>query len=344
MVTILTFLTTRRKRGRMNSVLERSDGNLPVILCPKTGIKRPVAACICLCEKKDVNFCQQIKRVAIEELDLVADDLPETNQNTWQSRRDFFLTTALGDRVQHDSYDESVNGGGGLQSAEDLGINLDSATSEEETHDIPTHDETDPLPDDGAEPVATDEDFPTGPYPVDEENDDAEPGDDQDGDDGDKTASVNDDDDGMASLAHEAAANAESSDDPSDPEGGGSDMAKKKCPHCDEKFDTDRGRNIHIGRKHPDEEKPTTPKKKTAKKSAASSSGSPKPPSGKGKKGIGQFIIVGDDNQYRIASDQEEISGLVATLQEEQDEGGEVHIYEIAREVKIETKVTIVDV
>lgn len=343
MVTILTFLTTRRKRGRMNSVLERSDGNLPVILCPKTGIKRPVAACICLCEKKDVNFCQQIKKVAIEELDLVAEDLPETNQQTWQSRRDFFLTTALGERSQHDKYDESVNGGGGLQSAEDLGINFGSATSEEETDIIPSDNEADPLSDgDDSEPVVTDGDFPAEPYTGDDEGGDAELDGDQDGDDGDKTASVDDDDDSMASLAHEAAANAESSDDPSDPEGDGSDMAKKKCPHCEEKFDTDRGRNIHIGRKHSDEEQtPAASKKKTSKKKSAASS-SRKPPSG--KKGSGMWIIAGDDNQYRVATEQDEIAGLAKELQDEQDESGEVHIYEIAREVKIKTEVTIVDI
>lgn len=337
----------------MNSVLERSDGNLPVILCPKTGIKRPVAACICLCEKKDVNFCQQIKKVAIEELDLVAEDLPETNQQTWGSRRDFFLTPALGERSQHDSYDESANGGGGLQSAEDLGINLDSATSEEETHNIPTDDETDPLPDDDdSGPVAADDDFPTGPYPGDDENDDAEPddGDQIDGQvDGEKIANEHIDEDDLASLAHEAAANAENPDDPSDPdEGDGSDMAKKKCPYCEKKFDSERGRNIHIGKNHPNEEqKSTTPKKKTSKKkSAASSSSSPssKPPSGKGKKGTGPWIIAGDNNQYMFANDAGEIADFVKDLQEEQDEGGTVHIYEIAREVKIKTEVTIVDI
>ena len=85
----------------MDTILDRREGALPMIFCPMTNFKRPVVSCMCSCKKKDINWCDKIKQVAIEELDDVSEELPEANLATWQERRDFFMAPNLGSRKQH---------------------------------------------------------------------------------------------------------------------------------------------------------------------------------------------------------------------------------------------------
>lgn len=341
----------------MESILDRREGALPMIFCPMTNFKRPVVSCMCSCKKKDVNWCHKIKKVAIEELDDVSSDLPDANLATWEERRDFFMTPNLGNRKQHDDYDETIHGGAGLKSIEEL----DEQQTPTEADDAIDPDP--PVPDDENQAVGDDDDFQRGPYtpdgddePGDSEPDPGEPhGDDESGEAGGESLAE--------SISKEASD--DGSGDPDDGDSGdgtendgetqeGDGMVRKKCPHCDKMFKNARGLGIHVGRAHPGKETPAAGStEKTPKKSAASASSPPAKPDKKkkrkSKKGEsnGPWIILGKDGQGVLIEDSEKLADTYQEMRLEIEEEGKedtVRIFEVAKEVTVQTEITIVDI
>ncbi len=107
----------------MGSVLEQQDGMPPKIMCPLLNFTRPVGSCMTRCEHKDVNWCQQIKKVPIEDLDAVVPLMTEpVSVEAWEERRDFFLEPVGEIRVNKDQpFDKEIHGGGGLLTKAELG-------------------------------------------------------------------------------------------------------------------------------------------------------------------------------------------------------------------------------
>ena len=325
----------------MESILDRREGALPMIFCPMTNFKRPVVSCMCSCKKKDINWCHKIKQVAIEELDDVSKDLPEANLATWNERRDFFLATNLGDRKQHGDYDESVHGGAGLKSTAEL--------DEQQTLDDAGVAIDPPAPEDESQTEPDDDEFERGPYDPEGDNNDDDtdasdtgPG----GDEGlaDAIAQAQDDDD-------DSGDGTKNDDEPQEEDG----MAKKTCPHCDKKFKNARGLGIHLGRTHPDAETPAGigVSKKPSKKSAASVSSRPAKKVGKkkrkSKKGEsnGPWIILAADGTGVLVEDPAKLGESILDVAPEglgEGEDARTRIFEIAKEVKIQTEVTFVDI
>jgi uncharacterized C2H2 Zn-finger protein len=332
----------------MDSVLDRREGALPMIFCPMTNFKRPVVSCMCSCKKKDINWCDKIKQVAIDELDDVSKDLPEANLATWKERRDFFLAPKLGSRKQHDDYDESVHGGAGLKSAEEL--------DEQQTLDKAGK-AIDPSaePEDESQVAPDDDEVERGPYDPDPDGDagDTDPGDDEGLAD---AAAEAHDDDSRDLDDDDTGDGTENNDEPQEGDG----MARKKCPHCGDMFKNARGLGIHLGRAHADKAKaPASSKKKASKKAPSSAAPStpsasstpakkktPRKKAGTRGKSTGPWIVLGANEKGCLVEDPEKLAETVSDMREEvqEDQDEEVRIFEIAKEVKIQTEVTIVDV
>ena len=215
-----------------------------------------------------------------------------------------------------------------------------------------------PAPEDENQAVGDDDDFQRGPYTPDP---DGEPGDEPDPDEprgNDEPGEA-----GGESLAESISKEASDGDsgDPGDGDSGdgtenetqeGDGMARKKCPHCDKMFKNARGLGIHIGRAHPGKETPAAkPPKKPAEKAAESASSTPaKPPKKKKRKSKknesnGPWIILGK-GEATLVEDAELLSDTYQEMQLEikEDDDTVVRIFEIAKEVKIHTEVTFVDV
>ena len=196
--------------------------------------------------------------------------------------------------------------------------------------------------------MADDEDFQRGPYqegdePAEPDNDPEPAGEDSladaitkeaaDGDPGDPDDGDSGDDGGN---------DADTS--------GGDGMARKKCPHCDKMFKNAQGLGIHIGRSHPD--KAGADPKPPAKPPASGSNKASKKKTAKKKKGkkgesTGPWIILGKDDQGILVDDSEKLSDTYQEMLleiKEDDEDSTVRIFEVAKEVMVQTEVTIVDV
>jgi hypothetical protein len=143
----------------MGSVLIPQDGMLPKIKCPVINFGRSVGQCMRKCPLGDVNWCKQIKNVGIDELDAAAPLLStDAARELWADRRAFFITPVKDERSsKEDPFDLDTNGGGGLVTTDELGIDA-----------APEPAAAAPEPDPEPEPE-TEEDVPVGPYADDEE-------------------------------------------------------------------------------------------------------------------------------------------------------------------------------
>lgn len=292
----------------MDKVLEMQSNNPPMIFCPLTNFKRSVTACMVRCKEKDINWCGQIKRVPIEVLSKIADEhLSGTNLETWNDRADFFTTPAVGNRKQEDPYNMDEHGGGGVKVAE----NLEETEIMDEAETVISGDEEEEeLPEEGEEFVPNEQDLG-----------DLEDLEKEDGE--------------------EVDAGAGETEDQEDQTEDDSTMAKK-CPECGEKFESDRGLKIHIGRAHK-KDQPTTPSKaKTT--GAGETQATPQKKPRKARKsstsGNGTWIVMAEESSTLVESADD----LAKVLKDMDTDDNGLRIFEIAREVKIETQVNIVDI
>lgn len=137
--------SNRRKLEKMSNVLTPQDDLPPKIVCPMLNFARPVGSCMTRCEMKDVNWCRQIKKVPIEDLDDVVPLLREdVSVEAWQERRPFFLEPVKEERASKDEpFDERKNGGGGLMTRAELG---EEEPEEEEPVAAAVPDDEDDIP------------------------------------------------------------------------------------------------------------------------------------------------------------------------------------------------------
>lgn len=286
----------------MDKVLEMQSNNPPMIFCPLTNFKRSITACMVRCKEKDINWCEQIKKVPIEMLGQISEKhLSGTNLDTWNDRSDFFTTPAVGDRKQEDPFNMDEHGGGGVKLAEDL---EDTEVMEAAEAVISGDEEEEDLPEE--------EEFVPNEQDLEDlgEKDDPE----ADGDAVEETEEQTEDDSIMA----------------------------KKCPICGVKFEKERGLKIHMGRAHKEGKS-----EKPAKTASASSEAPAKKTTKKTRKarksktsGNGTWIVMADESSVLVDSADD----LGKVLKDMETDDGGLRIFEVAREVKIETQVNIVDI
>ena len=280
--------------------LEREEDGKPTrIMCPLTNFRRPVAACLIHCPEKHVNWCQNIKKVAIEDLDLAASDLQDLNKESWKDRRDFFTQPVLAARDDKDSeFDPEVNGGGGVGTQEDIGVYYPDKDVADEAQDGEDNGE-----------------FPVGPYPEEPEEEEK--------------------DEFEAEGEYLAEPDEVATGDENQSKEEDHNVAKKfKCPQCGkDDINTERGLKIHISRTH----------KKGKGKSDAPAAKKKKAPSSKSRKssGEGRYVVM-VNSTCSVADSAEGIPGILEQVRAEaDDDDGMVTIFEIAREVKVNTRVEV---
>jgi len=289
----------------MDKVLEMQSNNPPMIFCPLTNFKRSVTACMVRCKEKDINWCGQIKRVPIEVLGKIADEhLSGTNLETWNDRIDFFTTPAVGNRKQEDPYNMDEHGGGGVKLAEDL---EETEIMDEAETVISGDKEEEELPEEEEEFVPSEQDL------GDLEDLEKEGGEEVDADAGET----------------------ENQEDQTEDDS----IMAKKCPECGEKFESDRGLKIHIGRAHK-KDKPEKPKADTGSEAPAKPTKKPRKARKSSTSGNGTWIVMAEESSTLVESADD----LAKVLKDMDTDDNGLRIFEIAREVKIETQVNIVDI
>jgi len=316
--------TSAMKTGKSGDIM---------IDCPYCDFARPVAACLSTCEPNIVNWCPKIKTVPIEHLDLVAPKALRGKphlEGAWKERRDFFLTPVAEPRASwEDDYDPDVHGGGGVVTADELGVsepeqdNMQDSTETDDDIELGPHagevyDDGDVPPDDNPEEEDPEKDEPD---PEEETEDKPEPEPDPDEPPEAKTETQQEESDVTAS-----------DDD--------FDALDYPCPvkDCEGGGNSLKGLKIHMGRKHRDwegqlPEEPKKPGKKAAK--ATSKKTSKKSKRSKKFQDTGRLIIVAGDKCHIIEDANEDFSEDLGAIMNESEE--EVSIYKLGPLVRVRT-------